>query len=257
MQQKQNEWAWQWERLYDDQKWLFQEWIHPNRLEDFTGKTALDCGCGGGQHLSFVAPYAAQVLGVDLNATVSALKNTSQFSNVDVKEGDIAQMDLGKQFDIVYCIGVIHHTDDPDATFRNIARHCRPGGRVIVWCYSHEGNFLNRTVLEGVKRAVLLKLPRSLNWWLGQLLTALVYIPVYTVYLLPLQGLPFYEYFENWRRLSYHRNFLNVFDKLNAPQTEFIERERVERWFHPSQFDAIHISPYKGVSWRASGTKKG
>ena len=256
MQRKQSEWSWQWERLYDDQKWLFQEWIFPNRLEDFTGKTVLDCGCGGGQHLSFVAPYCNKALGVDLNASVSARKNTSQLSNVDAVEDDIAQMDLKQQFDIVYCIGVIHHTDDPDATFRNISRHCKNGGRVIVWCYSHEGNFWNRTLLEWMKRAVLLKLPRSVNWWLAHLLTILLSIPVYTVYFLPLTFLPFYEYFQNWRRLSYERNFLNVFDKLNAPQTEFIERERVQRWFDPREFDAVHISPYKGVSWRASGTKR-
>ncbi|MFA6319117.1 MAG: hypothetical protein WC943_17025, partial [Elusimicrobiota bacterium] len=73
---------------------------------------------------------------------------------------------------------------------------------------------------------------------------------------LPLRFLPYYEYFENWRILSYSRNMLNVFDKLNAPQTHFIRKERIERWFSPSEFQDIHISPYKGVSWRGSGTKR-
>ena len=62
------------------------------------------------------------------------------------------------------------------------------------------------------------------------------------------------EGFENFRRLPFRRNVLNVFDKLNAPQTDFITRERVQGWFAGSQFEDVTITPYKGVSWRASGT---
>ena len=254
MQQKQSEWTWQWAHLQDDNQWLFQEWIHPHRLEDFRGKDVLDAGCGGGQHLSFVAPYARRVVGVDLNAVESARERTRDFPNVSVCEGDIANMELGERFDVVECIGVIHHTDDPDKTFANLVRHCKPGGKVIVWCYSHEGNFLNRTMLEGVKRAMLLRLPRSINYVLAHLLTLLLYPVIETVYRLPLGFLPFYEYFQNWRRLSYTRNVLNVFDKLNAPQTWFITEERARTWFDPARFRDVHVSPYKGVSWRASGT---
>jgi hypothetical protein len=127
---------------------------------------------------------------------------------------------------------------------------------VIVWCYSHEGNFWNRTLVEGCKRAIIFHLPRSVVMGIAWVLTALCYLPIYTVYLLPLKALPFFEYFQNWRKLSFKRNLLNVFDKLNAPQTEFITRERIGNWFSPAVFDNIHISPYKGVSWRGSGTKK-
>lgn len=225
-------------------------------LEDFRGKDVLDCGCGGGQHINFVSPYAAHVTGVDFNALSAAKKSTAHLKNVTLIEADLAEMDLGKKFDIVYCIGVLHHTDDPTRTFKNIAKHCKPGGRVIVWVYSKEGNFLNRTLLEWVKSLILLRLPRSINLLIAHLLTMLVYIPVYTVYLLPLRFLPFYEYFQNWRSLSYTRNLLNVFDKMNAPQTWFITKEQIESWFPAEEYDSIAISPYKGVSWRGSGTKR-
>lgn len=253
-QGKQDEWTWQWDHFRDENLWLFEEWIAPNRLTDFVGKTVLDCGCGCGQHLGFVAPLARDVVGVDLNAVESARRHTAGFPNVAVLEDDIATMDLGRTFDIVYCIGVLHHTDNPDRTLKNVVAHCAPGGRVIIWCYSYEGNFWNRTVLEWLKRAVLLRLPRSANVALAHLLTLALYPVIYTVYLLPLTMLPFYEYFQNWRQLTYERNVLNVFDKLNAPQTWFITRAQIEAWFSPDRFTEIHISPYKGVSWRGSGT---
>ncbi len=81
-----------------------------------------------------------------------------------------------------------------------------------------------------------------------------MYIFVYTLYLLPLQFLPYYEYFSNFRKLSFRRNTLNVFDKLNAPQVEFIERQRVLNWFGFAKFKDVHLASYKGVSWQASGT---
>jgi SAM-dependent methyltransferase len=254
MQQKQDAWKWQWEHIQDHEQWLFQDWIAPTTLEDFRGKTVLDCGCGGGQHTSFVAPLASKVVGVDLNAVSAARERTAPFANVQLIDADLATMSLPEQFDIVYCIGVIHHTDSPDKTFTNLLKHCKPGGKLIVWCYSYEGNFLNRTLVEGAKSILVHALPRRAVWWLGKVLTALVYLPVYSIYLLPLTFLPYYEYFQNWRKMSFERNFLNVFDKLNAPQTEFITKARIQSWFSSDHFTNVHISAYKGVSWRGSGT---
>ena len=107
----------QWSRFQDDEKALFEEWIWPNKLDNFRGKTVLDCGCGGGQHMAFCAPYAKRVIGVDLNTAKIAGERNSSHPHCEVIEGDIANISFKEKFDIVYCIGVIHHTIDPDATF--------------------------------------------------------------------------------------------------------------------------------------------
>src|SRR3989344_2394886 len=254
-QSKQFDWRWQWQEYADDSLFLFQEWIAPHTLETFRDKDVVDCGCGGGQHAAFVAPYARLVLGIDLNTVEIARERNSHFTNVSFREGDLAAIKLDQQYDIAYCLGVIQHTDDTDKTFANITQFVKPGGLLLIWCYAREGNWPNWAILEPLKKWFLLKLPKQILNRLAFALTALIYPLVYTIYLLPLPFLPYHEYFGNWRKLSFRRNQLNVFDKLNAPTTHFITRAQVERWFNGDEFYDVRVDHYNGVSWRASGIK--
>lgn len=255
-QNKQSEWSEQWSMLQDNELFLFKDWILPNTLEDFRDKDILECGCGGGQHTSFIAPNAKSVTAVDLNTTEIAREKNKEYSNIQFIEADIAKMDLGKKFDIVFSIGVIHHTDDPDRTVENLKRHVKPGGKLIVWVYSEEGNSLVKYGVEPFRKTFLKNINRKTLLGISKLITALLYIPVYTLYLLPLKFLPFYEYFENFRKMSFYRNNINVFDKLNAPQVDFISKQRISKWFDEKEFITVNINSYKGVSWSGSGIKK-
>ena len=82
MQQKQNEWHEQWSLLKDDELFLFKDWIYPNTLEDFTGKESLECGCGGGQHTGYVAPYSKHHTALDLNTSDIAKEHNKKFTNI-------------------------------------------------------------------------------------------------------------------------------------------------------------------------------
>ena len=112
-----------------------------------------------------------------------------------------------------------------------------------------------RYFLEPFRKLFLLNISKNTLLRLSQLLTMIMYIPIYTVYLLPVIFLPYYHYFTNFRKLSFNRNVLNTFDKLNAPQVNFISLDRVKFWMHNNEFENIHISHYKKVSWRISGKR--
>lgn len=254
-QLEQSEWYEQWQLLQDNELFLFEDWIYPNRLEDFKGKSVLECGCGGGQHTAFVAEYAKSVTAVDLNTTKIARERTKQYNNIEFIEDNIADMDLNRQFDVILAIGVVHHTNNPEKTVKNLIRHIALYGKIILWVYSKEGNYLIEKAVEPTRNRFLIKMSRRKLLILSKVITALIYLPIYSVYLLPFKFLPFYEYFQNFRKLKFNRNVLNVFDKLNAPQVIFISRQRAMRWFDPAIFSDIHISCYKGISWRLSVIK--
>ena len=257
-QAKSSEWLEQWQKYSDDHRFLFEDWIKPATLESFAGKRVLECGCGGGHHTKLLALFAEHVTAVDLNCADLARERCRDLDNVEFVDADLAKMCLDQQYDVVLCIGVIHHTDDPDATFSNLLAHCKSGGRVIIWTYSAEGNGMVRWGVEPIRKVFLRHFSRRTLDIVARLITVILYPIVYTVYRLPLKWLPYWQYFGNFRRLSFERNALNVFDKLNAPQTHFTTRKTAIKWMNEISFEpsSISISSYVGVSWRLSGVKR-
>ncbi len=254
-----DEWLRQWSLFDDDAEFLLWEWIAPTTPEHFQGKTVLEAGCGQGQHTRRIAGMADAITAVDLNTAALARRRNAQLQNVEFRQADISTMDLGRDFDIVMCVGVIHHTDDPDQAFSNLYRHCKPGGRLIIWTYSAEGNELVRYLVEPVRKVLLRHLPRRILVWVARAVTGLLYAPVHTLYRVPqLRLLPYFDYFANFRRLDFRRNVLNVFDKLNAPQTHFTTLSKAREWFCEARFEkgSIHIRPYAGVSYSLNGIKR-
>ena len=80
----------------------------------------LVAGCGTGQHaLGTASRYLnAQVLAVDLSlSSLSyALRKTQELglSNIEYAQADIMELGgVGRQFDLIECVGVLHHLGDP------------------------------------------------------------------------------------------------------------------------------------------------
>lgn len=252
----EKEWVFEWTIFKDNSEFLFKEWVKPYTFNDFKDKTVLDCGCGAGEHMKMIAPYARKIVGIDLSTADIARKNCKEFKNIKILKEDISHFSPKYQFDIVYSLGVLHHMTNPSCGFNNIKKLVKKKGKLIIFVYSWEGNSINRIILEPLKYIFFLRIEKHRLLKISRIITLLMYIPIYSIYQLPLKVLPFYYYFQNFRKLSFERNVLNVFDKLNAHRTNFIKEEEVAKWFNSEEFSNVSIRYYNKVCWCASGIKK-
>jgi SAM-dependent methyltransferase len=103
--------------------------------------TVLEMGCGTGQTSLFLATAERRVVGADLTrASLRLAAEAARRFGIDrvrFVETDLRAPGLRPgAFDVVYCSGVLHHTPDPEASFRALARLARPGGVVVVGVYN-------------------------------------------------------------------------------------------------------------------------
>ena len=124
------------------------------QLDDLPGQTVLDAGCGGGRYTLVAARHGAHVLAIDMSRSVDqAARLCAKEPNVDCLQADLLDLPLAERsVDLAFSIGVLHHSKDPAAAFRQIAQTVRHGGRLALWLYRRNTWFqeiLNQT-LRGI-----------------------------------------------------------------------------------------------------------
>ena len=115
----------------------------------------LVAGCGTGQHsIQPATRYkASKVTAVDLSlASLAYAKRQSAKLNIDnisFFQADILQLDeIEKQFDVVECVGVLHHLENPFLGWETLVRRVKPGGLMKIGLYSEAAR---QDVLAGRK----------------------------------------------------------------------------------------------------------
>src|SRR3990170_3210253 len=111
----------------------------PEPLEaHFRGRVVLDAGCGEGRFTWLAAVLgAAHVVAVDASraALRRARAGAAGLANVSFVRADVMALPLGRAFDCVLSLGVLHHTEDTERAYRAIVRHLTPGGLVTIFVY--------------------------------------------------------------------------------------------------------------------------
>ena len=137
-------WRWNWIAAHN-----FCTGVKPARQDI----RILDAGCGTGSgtdYLIYLNPEA-EIVGIDLSAKALAVaKERCQRSGVAAKHrGGLsfhhlnieAAAELPGQFDLINCVGVLHHLPNPIAGIQALASKLAPGGLFHIFVYAELGRW--------------------------------------------------------------------------------------------------------------------
>lgn len=85
-------------------------------------------------------------------------------------------------FDLVFCVGVLHHIDKMEEALNELWRVLKPGGKIVLWVYGKEGNFWITYFLNPIRKLITSKLPVKLLRILSFPLSLFLYIILKTTY---------------------------------------------------------------------------
>lgn len=106
----------------------------------FAGKRVLDAGCGQGRWTHAFLRLEAEVTALDASpAGLQRTKDAAESLGKSVATHQVNLIegppeDLG-QFDLVWSFGVLHHTGNTYACFKNLLKHVAPGGYFYLMVY--------------------------------------------------------------------------------------------------------------------------
>lgn len=105
------------------------------------GWRILDAGCGTGHRLIGVARRYPQAQFIGLDMTAASLRVAEQLAhkhgveNVRFEQGDLLNLQLRGEFDLIISTGVIVCLEKPQRGLQNLASLLAPDGLLMVWLY--------------------------------------------------------------------------------------------------------------------------
>jgi SAM-dependent methyltransferase len=208
---------------------------------DLAGRLVLDAGCGGGRYTRLVGAHGAAVIGADLSeAVVKAGAACAELADILILQADLLDLPLADgAFDLVYSIGVLHHTPDPRRAFHEIARKVKPGGRLAVWLYRR--NTPPQEWINAGLRGITTRLPARVLEPLCTALGALGGVPIVNRTL------------NKVANFSNHRDWtLRVCDNFDWYASRYQSHhslDELSRWFAEEGYtDLVELAPAKNGS---------
>jgi 2-polyprenyl-3-methyl-5-hydroxy-6-metoxy-1,4-benzoquinol methylase len=107
------------------------------RPEELRGKLVLDVGCGMGRFAEVATRWGARVVGIDLSAAAEVAAKNLAAREFTAFQADVFALPFAPEsFDVIYSVGVLHHTPDCEAAVKSLDKYLKPGGTLAVWLYS-------------------------------------------------------------------------------------------------------------------------
>lgn len=125
------------ERFFHQTRWT---------ADELANRKVLDVGCGAGRFAEVALSCGATVVAIDYSSAVDACwQNLGTHPNLHLIQANIYSLPFrGKEFDFIYCFGVLQHTPDVHQAFYALSEELSSGGRLAVDLYLRNwGNLMH------------------------------------------------------------------------------------------------------------------
>lgn len=225
----------------------FLRWTVALPLGNWQDAVVLDAGCGFGRNSnSALRLVARKIIAIDVSEKTlrSARELLGNRPEVDLRFESIYELQADGEFDIVMCIGVIHHLQDPESALKLLFRAVRPGGALVIWVYGTHGVGKVHRLLDGPRRLAFSRMPTRLIWAFSAV-TAILMVP-----LLPLfkRKSPYFDFLSimNVRSLQ-----AIIFDLLVPRVSTHYSKESLVSLLSAATGQSAAVVDVNAMSWSA------
>jgi SAM-dependent methyltransferase len=230
----------------------FRNWTHPMQPDDWKGKKVLDAGCGMGRNSYWPLKWGAESLTAfdhDSRSVARAKDTLKEFSNAEVVFKDIYAIDWKNEFDIAFSIGVIHHLNEPKHALERMVEVLKPGGKMLLWLYSYEGNEWIVRFVNPVRVSITSKLPPILVHFISYFCSIPLYLFAKTI-----RGPS--NYLRQLSTFSFWHLHSIVFDQLIPDVANYWTKDEARKLLENFALRDIHVTPTpEGTGWIVTATR--
>ncbi len=225
----------------------------------------LDLGCGSGRWSRYMSDKVKFIEAVDPSAAVfSAVKLNQDRSNIRVTRAGVDNIPFAdNSFDIIVCLGVLHHLPKTDEALKKAAKKLKTNGYFLLYLYYKLDNrsFFYKLFfwLSNIVRRIVSQLPSFFKHVVCEIIAVFVYLPLIFFAGVVKKLFPKKRYYKLFP-LSYYLNKSftiirnDALDRFGTPLEQRFSKKEIEAMMINAGFTEIKFSenePY----WHVLGRK--
>ena len=194
------------------------------------------------------------VVSVDLSGAVDeALELSRDCSNINFLQASLFNLPLKIKFDLMFSLGVLHHTPSPSLGFKSVLKSLKVGGKIGVWVYGKEGNKVMGPLMN-LFRIITTRLNSRIRKRLSKIIVMMEEVSYNSVF----KAIGFYgEYLRYFNeQLSRADREYVVFDFISTPIIKYISKKELDIWVNEVGLLDVMVLQRNGNSWMLTGRKQ-